>query len=419
MAEVPRLADRTLRHLIAELPTALLLVGPRAAGKTTTLSELAAETVPLDHPTDGALFRVDPDAALADRAEPLLLDEWQAAPEVLGAVKRSLDAPGGARPGRYLLTGSVREDLIPSQGTWAGTGRLTRLRMYGLTAREMSGATQGRGFVDRAANGGDLGAAADAPDITGYVDLALRGGFPQAALISDTGARTTWLTGYVDQLVARDLTELLGFSTREPDKLRNLLVALAINSAGIVSDQSLMQTIEVTRQTLNSWERILDALFIVEHMPAWRRNRNKRLVAAPKRYIVDPAIWGALLGVDRDAILNDANLLGRAIDTFVAAQLRAELDWTEARHVLHHVRDHQGREVDLVAELTDGRLVAMEVKASPAPNDRDVRHLRWFRDENPQTVACVLFHTGPRSFTFRDGVQAVSISALWGPGAAG
>ncbi len=50
-------------------------------------------------------FRADPDAALRGLEEPVLLDEWQVVPAVLGAVKRAVDADSG--PGRYLMTGSV------------------------------------------------------------------------------------------------------------------------------------------------------------------------------------------------------------------------------------------------------------------------------------------------------------------------
>src|ERR1700685_3353701 len=86
----PRLIDDWLRELFNELP-ALLITGPRAAGKTTTAQRLAATVVRLDQPAEAEPFRDDPDAALPSLPEPVLLDEWQAVPEVLGAVKRAVD----------------------------------------------------------------------------------------------------------------------------------------------------------------------------------------------------------------------------------------------------------------------------------------------------------------------------------------
>jgi len=121
----PRAADRLIRELLAELP-ALLIVGPRATGKTTTASRHAATIIRLDRPAEAAAFSADPDAALRGLDEPLLLDEGQAVAEVLGAVKRAVDVD--PRPGRYLLTGSVRADL--DAPTWPGTGRLVRVPLF-------------------------------------------------------------------------------------------------------------------------------------------------------------------------------------------------------------------------------------------------------------------------------------------------
>src|SRR5271167_4650362 len=102
---VPRLAEACLEQLFAGLP-ALSIVGPRATGKTTIARRLSRSVVQLDDPVEARAFEADADAALAALPEPVLLDEWQAVPGVLGAVKRAVDRGSGA--GRFLLTGSVR-----------------------------------------------------------------------------------------------------------------------------------------------------------------------------------------------------------------------------------------------------------------------------------------------------------------------
>ncbi len=141
-----RLADDELRSLLTAFP-AVLVNGPRAAGKTTTVRQIAASEVRLDQPAQAAAFRADPDAALRGRPEPILLDEWQEVPEVLGAVKRAVDARTAA--GRFVLTGSVRSEL--KQATWPGTGRLMRVNTSGMTELEIQGrvAAQRSSFLDR------------------------------------------------------------------------------------------------------------------------------------------------------------------------------------------------------------------------------------------------------------------------------
>lgn len=108
MDYLPRLVDKRLRALLADLP-AVSIVGPRACGKTTTARRQAGAVVRLDRPAEAVAFEADPDVALRGLDRPALLDEWQEVPEVLGAVKRSVDA--GMTPGSYILTGSVRAEL--------------------------------------------------------------------------------------------------------------------------------------------------------------------------------------------------------------------------------------------------------------------------------------------------------------------
>jgi predicted AAA+ superfamily ATPase len=103
--------DGLLAELLAELP-AVMVTGPRAGGKTTTAARHAASVVRLDRVLEVEAFRADPDVALREYEEPILLDEWQEEPGVLGAVKRAVDED--PRPGRFLLTGSVRAELDAS-----------------------------------------------------------------------------------------------------------------------------------------------------------------------------------------------------------------------------------------------------------------------------------------------------------------
>jgi uncharacterized protein len=155
---------------------------------------------------------------------------------------------------------------------------------------------------------------------------------------------------------------------------------------------------------------------VVENIPAWTSNRIKRLVRAPKRYVVDPALLSATLRLDTDAVMRDGDLLGRLLDTFVLAELRAEFVVSATCPRLFHLRLEQGRrEVDLVAELGGGRLVGIEIKASASPSPDDARHLDWLRDAvGDRFIVGVVFHTGSRIYPLGDRILAVPICALWG-----
>jgi predicted AAA+ superfamily ATPase len=280
--------------------------------------------VRLDRDAENAAFRADPDAALAGLKEPVLLDEWQVVPEVLGAVKRSVD--GNPRSGRFLLTGSVRADT--ESETWPGTGRLVRVQFAPLTVAERLGIST-TPLIDRIVAGATLHPASGSFDVRDYVALALTSGFPEAALNTSDVARRRWLESYVEQLMTRDAHE--AEHGRDPARLRKYFEAYALNTAGITEDRTLFEAAGINRKTATAYDRLLTNLLVVEALPAWSSNRLKRLTMMPKRYVIDAGLLVGALGIDAAAVMAEGDLLGRILDTFVAAHLRAEAVVADAR----------------------------------------------------------------------------------------
>lgn len=407
----PRLLDVLLERRVEHHP-AVLLVGPRATGKTTTAARLAKTVIRLDQAAQAAVVTADPDSAIRDLDEPILIDEWQIVPDVLGAVKRAVDSD--PRPGRFLITGSVRGDV--DSPTWPGTGRLLRVAMYGLTMSEIVGRIPAAPLLDRL-SGGDLSPLFTPPrealDLRDYAELATRGGFPEPVLRLPSSERAPWLDSYVDQLLTRDIAELSG--RRDPQLLRRYVEAYALNTAGVAEQRTLYEAAGIAKATSEAYEQLLRNLLIADAMPAWWSNRLKRLARAPKRYFVDSSLALAALRTDLNGLLRDGDLLGRMIDTFVAAQLRAELPGCESRPRMFHLRQDSGRrEVDVLIEYGGGNVLALEIKATSAPRRSDARHLLWLRDElGERFLGGVVLHTGPRAFDLDKKVVAAPIAALW------
>lgn len=404
---VPRMADALIADYLAELP-ALLIVGPRACGKTTTARRYAKTVVRLDS-DEAAAFRANPDAALREREEPVLLDEWQMAPGVLGAVKRAVDTD--RRAGRFILTGSFRADS--DDRFWPGTGRVVVLRMHPLTLAEQHHRAS-HVLLDRIA-AGEMPRPGDTPttDLRGYLELAVRGGFPEPALELTPRAGRAWLESYADQIALRDAR--VHGDAPDAARLQRYLQAYAEGSAGTPLHKTLYDAAGISRKTAVAYDGLLADLVVTGDLPAWSTNRLKRLGRTPKRCVIDSGLLAGILRVGVDDVLASGDLFGRFIETFAVAQLRAQAVVSTTRYRLSHLRNSDGRrEVDVIAELGGGRIIGMEIKSAAAVSRNDARHLEWLRDATEDRfVAGIVFHTGPDAFELADRVVALPLSYLW------
>jgi uncharacterized protein len=408
---VNRLVDSFIDELLLD-SSAIMMVGPRGCGKTTSALRRAKTILRVDQTGVRNAMRGDPDAVLRDCDPPVLVDEWQLEPSSLGAAKRLVD--DNDAPGQFIFAGSAA-DGVGGQG-WPATGRFIRVPMWGLTQRELRNASLEGTFFDRVASpdfDGTFPLPIDRPDTSDYVEMTLQSGFPRCVTRSSERSRNAWLNSYIDHLVSRDV-ELIG-EVREPLLFRRYLNAVAANSAGSPGDSKLSQAVGINRETASRYDTFLERLFVAEQVPAWSSNRLTRVSARSKRYICDPAIAAALIGADRRTILRDGDLLGRFIDSFVAAQLRPELALGTHPVNMFHLRQDGRREIDILLERRDGAVIGIEVKAANAVDPTDARHLLWLRDQlSPDLYkAGIVFYTGTHVLALGDRTWAVPICALW------
>lgn len=290
---------------------------------------------------------------------------------VLGAIKRAVDED--PHPGRFVITGSVRADL--DDETWAGTGRVIRIPVWPLTQREISRRAVGPGLLDRILESG-LDAAVsptDPPDLLGYLELTQAGGLPSAALSANQAYRRRWHASYLEQLVTRDAETIN--RGRDPVRLRRYLDVLAENTAGLPSDAALLDAGALNARTAGAYDRLLQALGILDVVPAWSTNRLKRLTERGKRYLTDTGLTAAALGVDARDMFRDGPRFGRLLDAFVTSQIRAEIATSAAMPRLHHLRDRDGHEIDLLLDYGRRGQIAIEIKACSAPTRSDASDL--------------------------------------------
>lgn len=374
------------------------------------MSHFADTILDLSLPGVRAAAIEDPDGILANSPGTVLIDEWQEAPEILGAVKRAVDTNRSRTVGRFIVTGSVR--AAHQAATWPGTGRLIRVRMFGLTQGELEG--------DNSYNPVDTffaqrEAAFDRSDLSrqDYLDRIVAGRFPDAIALSERG-RSRWFSGYVEQLVDRDAAQISGGSPR-PRKLRSVLASCAVRTGQELNKEATARDADVARGTADSYLTLLEDLSIVMRVPAWHNKRLHRLNRSPKIHIVDPGLAAHMLNANAETLSRDATLVGQLFETFAATEIRTHIETAGRETELFHVRNRDGNEVDIVLEQ-NGRIVGLEVKSSTNVDRTDAKGLRWLRDRvgDDFHFGAVLY-TGAIPFQIDGNIWALPMSVLWRP----
>lgn len=416
-----RLIDDELDELMASLP-AIALEGAKGVGKTATATQRASSIYQFDDPAQLEIARADASVVLgAD--PPVLIDEWQYEGAIWDRVRRAVDA--GAAPGQFLLTGSASPK---DAGSHSGGGRIASVRMRPLSLAErlddpttvsLTGLLRG----ERPAIAGKTTVA-----LTDYVDEILRSGFPGIRHLTGRALRAQ-LDGYLQRIVDRDFAEL-GHQVRNPEALRRWMRAYA---AAVSTTTSFEKIRDATtsgedtvpaKTTVGPYRDVLERLFILDPVPSWQPSRSKiRELGFPSKHqLVDPALAAQLLGATKDALLKgqapgpviprDGTLLGALFESLVTLSVRVYAQAAEA-HV-KHLRTHRGdREIDLIVQAPDGRVVAIEVKLSTVPPNDAVTHLKWLADRiGDELLDAVIITTGTEAYRRQDGIAVIPAGLL-------
>nr|WP_246308597.1 DUF4143 domain-containing protein [Kineosphaera limosa] len=418
-----RLIDRDLDELLPGLP-AIALDGPKGVGKTETSARRAGSVVRLDDPDVALIARPDPTLVIKG-PRPVLLDEWQHVPAVWDAVRRAVDA--GAGSGSFLLTGSASP--AAHGPVHSAAGRIASLRMRPMIVSERSGAASPTvSLSDMIEGRAELGGESQLR-LTDYVEEIVASGFPAIRGLPPR-ARRVQLDGYLTRLFERDLPEATGVTARRPASLRAWLSAYAAATSTTASLEAIRAAAtpgaadppsKVTTLRYRDW---LTSMWLLDPVPAWRPPGAplRRLIAAPKHHVADPALAARLLGVGardlRDGqgrtILGQGPLLGALFESLCAMSVRVIAQSLDAR--VSHLRTQRGeREVDLIVEGDGGRVVGIEVKLTATVDAADVKNLHWLRSElGAQVRDLVVLTTGSQAYRRADGVAVVPL-ALLGP----
>lgn len=425
MEYIKRYVDEELNDIL-ECMGAVLIVGPKWCGKTTTATQFAKTVIELQHPTLGKsyieLAEVDP-LLLLDGEKPLLIDEWQMAPELWDAVRYSVDKTDGY--GLYILTGSTIVDN--SKINHKGVGRIHRLMMRPMSLYE-SGDSNGKISLIDLFNDSDVkinGVTSDL-SLSDLTFLASRGGWPETLNIKDKRKQLIVASSYFDN-ICRDDTYNIDGVKRDSKLFEAILRSYSRNISTLVANTKIMSDIEenygkISEPTFYSYISVLKNLFVIDNVPAWAPNiRSKQKIRkAEKKEFIDPSIAVAGLNATPERLVYDLETFGFIFETLCIRDLKVYSAPLGGK-VLYY--NDGTLEVDCVLQIADGRYGLIEFKLGDKRIDDGAKSLLKMDKLIKQKIAEGDTHIPEPSFLAvitgdsiakvrKDGVMVIPIGAL-------
>ncbi len=396
---LPRAMEPRVERLLRTMPI-LVVTGARQTGKSTLVRHGALARrrsyVTLDDVEMLDRAERQPQALLQGH-ERITIDEVQRAPELLLAIKRSVDER--RVPGRFVLTGSANL-LTMKRVSESLAGRAAYVSLWPMTRREQRGlGTTGIWSQLLDTKDDDWPELLDAQPV-GPVDwraLALRGGYPTPATqLTDDDDRRDWFAGYTNSYLERDVRDLsAGISLVD---FRRLIRAAALRIGNLLNQTELARDVSQAQATVHRHLDLLETSYQFVRVPAFAVNRTKRLIKTPKLFATDTGLAMYLAG--------ETEPRGAHLENMVLLDLLAWRELLPERPDVCYWRTASGDEVDFVVDHPRG-LLAVEVKASTRPRLDDAKGLRTFRDEYGRKArAGLLLHAGRETTWLADGVLA-------------
>ena len=367
---IKRLFDETVEFALKS-KGALVIVGPKWCGKSTTASRYAEtiiDLMPLDTRQDYIeLAKIAPSHFLNYGSKPILIDEWQHVSFIWDQIKYEVDKTGDF--GQYILTGSVtdkqKNDQQDDESRHTGNGRIIRKMMRTLSLYETGDSNGAISLSDL--KRGNFTPAISQKNINDYAYYVCRGGWP-LAVNKERDISLAQAVDYYEVVVTDDIFSLKDIPLRRDEqKARKIMRSYARNVSIAAADETLREDCASGDETFDKdvFAKYLNALrnlYVIEELPAWNPNLRSKTAIRTKatRHFTDPSIGAAALGITPEGVFRDITTFGFLFESLVIHDLRIYAD-TIGAHVYKY-RDSKKREADAVIQFRDGSWALIEVK---------------------------------------------------------
>jgi predicted AAA+ superfamily ATPase len=261
--------------------------------------------------------------------------------------------------------------------------------------------------------------ASQLPDLTrekpadrDYDKIMVRGGFPETLQRTSASRLDVWFRSYVTAIVQKDIRDLASIAALT--EMPKLLSLLASRTGELMNVSELSRGVKIPHTTLKRYLSLLETTFLLVPLLPWSANIGKRLTKSPKIHLVDSGLTSHLIGITENRLLRDTVTKGHLLESFVVTELRKQISWSESRIEIYHFRTVAGREVDVVLEDNQGRVVGVEVKSSATVVKRDFAGLDALSEAvGNNFVRGIVLYNGNSIVPFGERMTAMPINSMW------
>ena len=326
----PRFSEILVRSALRDTRI-VAISGPRQSGKTTLARRFAQQGrvyITLDNQSTLAAAKNDP-VAFIRGLERAIIDEVQRVPELLLAIKQSVDED--PRPGRFLLTGSANLLTIKTVNE-SLAGRVEVVPLYPLSRSEQLRSKSPQ-FISEIFRG-QLPQPPESFGGNKLLQAIATGGYPDAIKRRVERRRHDWYRAYIKSIAERDIPEIASIANH--GQIPRLLQLSARFAGQLINLSELGRTVGLDHKTVGHYLHVLEQIYLVQRVQPWSRNELSRLVKTPKLHFFDSGLLTAMRGHSVARLRSDRTLLGSLLETFVFSELVKSTVWTKERVSIFH-----------------------------------------------------------------------------------
>ncbi len=378
--------ERTIKKSIKEMEKSfpvLMITGPRQVGKTTLLKMIREESnnevnyVSLDELSTRTLAIEDPELFLRTYKTPLIIDEFQYAPQLLSYIKiivdnkrfESLKDNKVNNNGLFYLTGSQAFQTMKNVSE-SLAGRIGILDLYGLTTREIESKEENYFIPNREIL--ENKKPTNKLNTLELYEKIIKGSYPELYR-NENMDRNKYFETYITTYIERDIRQLI--NVQDEVKFLKFISNIAARTGQELNMSDICSEIGITNMTGDSWLSILTNTGLVYLLQPYSNNNIARIVKRPKIYFMDTGLACYLVGYLDAITLEKSAYSGAIFETYVISEIIKSYinSGMDARKYLYYYRDNNGKEIDLLI-IFNNIVYPIEIKKSANPGTEAINN---------------------------------------------